>query len=115
MSRVQAVFFHIQTRPADQDPKPGPGLFTKQIFFLGTWTHPYWAPQVSLCPTRFWHNLRRKSRPNQKNWIEAQKRKKEKKENRTEQTLATEQNSRPSTSMIQYQKKNFEEKLNNNT
>ena len=112
MSRVQAVFFHIQTRPADQDPKPGPGLFTKQIFFLGTWTHPYWAPQVSLCPTRFWHNLR----PNQKNWIEDQKRKKEKKENRTDFGYRTEQQTEYiNDSTFNIKKKKIEEKLNNNT
>ena len=28
-------FFHTQTRPAGQDPRPGPGPFTKWIFFPG--------------------------------------------------------------------------------
>ena len=33
--RVRAGFFYIRTRPAGQDPWPGPGPLTKRIFFPG--------------------------------------------------------------------------------
>ena len=33
--RVRAGFFHTRTQLAGQDPWPGPGLFTKQVFFRG--------------------------------------------------------------------------------
>ena len=40
IGRVWAGFFHTRTRPAGQNPQPGPGPFTKRFFF-GTWTHPH--------------------------------------------------------------------------
>ena len=40
MSWVRAMFFHIWTQLADQDPKPEPSLFTKRIFFSETRTRP---------------------------------------------------------------------------
>ena len=87
MSRVRVMFFHIRTRPADQDPKLRPGLFTKWIFFGGPEPTPtgahgscYALPDLgTICgPNRGPTKIELKP---------------PKKKKRTEQTLATEQNS----------------------
>ena len=33
--QVRARFFHTRTRPVGQDPRPGPGPFTKRVFSRG--------------------------------------------------------------------------------
>ena len=68
--RVQAGFFHTRTRPAGQDPRPGPGPFTKRIFFRGP-DPPRRAPRAPRAPLGrgtsgpiLWPNQKKKCLPN---------------------------------------------------
>ena len=59
MSRVRAGFFHTRTRPAGQDPWPGPGLFRVPGFFPRPGPAPV-GPCLGLGPNS-WPNQKKKN------------------------------------------------------
>ena len=61
--RVRAGFFHIRTRPAGQDPWPGPGPFMVPGFFPGPRPAPAGprGPRLGIGPNS-WPNQKKKKK-----------------------------------------------------